>query len=180
MPKPRHSARPNRKNINVSREVFEKQLSLKKAFERRVSVEGTSPARRPVKRERRGRIGVSSPPEPELDREGSVRVMVVDDDAGFRRAARTLIGATAGFIKTPFVLEGALLGGARAACALFLLRTLFGLAESKLAVKGTFWGLGRGLACLPDRVAVAFLLLGIMLGCLGSVVSLSQLRGARS
>jgi cell division transport system permease protein len=91
-----------------------------------------------------------------------------------------LIGATVGFIKTPFVLEGALLGGAGAACALFLLRTLFGLAESKLAIKGTFWGLGRGLTFLPDRVTVVFLLLGIMLGCLGSMVSLSQLRGARS
>ncbi len=91
-----------------------------------------------------------------------------------------LIGATTGFIRIPFVLEGALLGGAGAACALFLLRTLFGLAESKLAIKSTFWGLGRGLTFLPDRVTAAFLLLGIMLGCLGSVVSLIQLRGARS
>lgn len=91
-----------------------------------------------------------------------------------------LIGATTGFIKTPFVLEGALLGGTGALCALFLLRTLFGLAESKLAVQGTFWGVGRGLAFLPDRVTVAFLLLGIMLGCLGSLVSLIQFREARS
>lgn len=91
-----------------------------------------------------------------------------------------LIGATTGFIKTPFVLEGALLGGTGALCALFLLRTLFGLAESKLAVQGTFWGVGRGLAFLPDRVTVAFLLLGIMLGCLGSLVSLLQFREARS
>ena len=91
-----------------------------------------------------------------------------------------LIGATKAFIKTPFVLEGALLGGAGALCSLFLLRTLFGLAEAKLALRGTFWGIGRGLVFLPDRVTVAFLLLGIMLGCLGSVVSLFQLRGARS
>lgn len=91
-----------------------------------------------------------------------------------------LIGATTAFIKTPFVLEGALLGGAGALCSLFLLRTLFGLAEAKLALRGTFWGIGRGLVFLPDRVTVAFLLLGIMLGCLGSVVSLFQLRGARS
>lgn len=91
-----------------------------------------------------------------------------------------LIGATTAFIKTPFVLEGALLGGAGALCSLFLLRTLFGLAEAKLALKGTFWGIGRGLVFLPDRVTVAFLLLGIMLGCLGSVVSLLRLRGARS
>ncbi len=91
-----------------------------------------------------------------------------------------LIGATTAFIKTPFVLEGALLGGAGALCSLFLLRTLFGLAEAKLALRGTFWGIGRGLVFLPDRVTVAFLLLGIMLGCLGSVVSLLRLRGARS
>jgi cell division transport system permease protein len=91
-----------------------------------------------------------------------------------------LIGATTAFIKTPFVLEGALLGGAGALCSLVLLRTLFGMAEAKLALRGTFWGIGRGLVFLPDRVTVAFLLLGIMLGCLGSVVSLLQLRVARS
>ncbi len=91
-----------------------------------------------------------------------------------------LIGATTGFIKVPLVLEGALLGGVGAACSLLLLRTLFGLAESKLALKGTFWGAGHGLAFLPDRVTVAFLLLGVMLGCLGSLVSLIQLRDARS
>lgn len=91
-----------------------------------------------------------------------------------------LIGATTGFIKMPFVLEGALLGGTGAACSLLLLRALFGLAESKLALKGTFWGVGRGLAFLPDRVTVAFLLLGVMLGCLGSLVSLIQLRDTRS
>lgn len=91
-----------------------------------------------------------------------------------------LIGATTGFIRMPFVLEGALLGGAGAACALLLLRALFGLAEGRLALKGTFWGMGRGLAFLPDRVLVAFLLLGVMLGCLGSLVSLLQFRDARS
>ena len=91
-----------------------------------------------------------------------------------------LIGATTAFIKTPFVLEGALLGGAGALCSLVLLRSLFGVAEAKLALRGTFWGIGRGLVFLPDRVTVAFLLLGIMLGCLGSVVSLLRLRGAKS
>ena len=91
-----------------------------------------------------------------------------------------LIGATTAFIKTPFVLEGALLGGTGALCSLVLLRTLFGMAEAKLALRGTFWGIGHGLVFLPDRVTVAFLLLGIMLGCLGSIVSLLQLRVARS
>jgi len=90
-----------------------------------------------------------------------------------------LIGATTGFIKLPFVIEGAVLGGVGAACSLALLRTLFGLAERALALKGTFWGVGRGLAFLPDRVTVAFLVLGVLLGCLGSLVSLIQWRDAR-
>ncbi|HLG44043.1 MAG TPA: permease-like cell division protein FtsX [Nitrospirales bacterium] len=91
-----------------------------------------------------------------------------------------LIGATAGFIKTPFVLEGALLGGMGAACSLLLLRGAFEAAEAKIALKGTFWGLGSQLAFLPGRVAVLFLILGIALGCLGSWVSLMQLRDMRS
>lgn len=91
-----------------------------------------------------------------------------------------LIGATSGFIKTPFVLEGALLGGLGAACSLLLLRGAFEAAEAKIALKGTFWGLGSGLAFLPGRVAGLFLILGIALGCLGSWVSLMQLRDARS
>jgi DNA-binding NarL/FixJ family response regulator len=44
-----------------------------------------------------GTITMSSVSEPEPDREESVGVMVVDDQAGFRRVAQTLIGATAGF-----------------------------------------------------------------------------------
>jgi cell division transport system permease protein len=90
-----------------------------------------------------------------------------------------LIGATSGFIKTPFVLEGALLGGMGAACSLLLLRGVFEAAEAKIALKGTFWGLGSRLAFLPGRVAVLFLILGIALGCLGSWVSLMQLRDVR-
>jgi len=90
-----------------------------------------------------------------------------------------LIGAAPGFIKLPLVIEGAVLGGVGAACSLLLLRMLFELAESALALKGTFWGVGRGLAFLPDRVTVAFLLLGVLLGCLGSLVSLIQFRDAR-
>jgi cell division transport system permease protein len=91
-----------------------------------------------------------------------------------------LIGATAAFIKTPFVVEGAILGGAGAACSLLLLRVVFGVAETKLALKGTFWGLGRGMVFLPDRVAVAILVLGVALGCLGSLVSLTHLRDVRN
>jgi cell division transport system permease protein len=91
-----------------------------------------------------------------------------------------LIGATPGFIKTPFVLEGAILGGAGAACSLVLLRAMFEVAGTKMPLRGIFWGLGRDVTFLPARVAIAIFLLGIVLGCLGSVVSLTRLRDVRS
>lgn len=90
-----------------------------------------------------------------------------------------LIGATRRFIEMPFVLEGAILGGAGAACSLLLLRGVFEIAGAKMPLQGIFWGLGKGITFLPARVAIAILLLGIILGCLGSVVSLTQLRNVR-
>jgi 4-hydroxy-3-methylbut-2-en-1-yl diphosphate synthase IspG/GcpE len=90
-----------------------------------------------------------------------------------------LIGATPGFIKIPFVLEGALLGGGGAACSLLLLRTVFGLAETEMTLRGAFWGLGRELTFLPGRMVVALLVLGVVLGCVGSLVSLPHLRELR-
>ena len=90
-----------------------------------------------------------------------------------------LIGATAGFIKTPFVLEGAILGGVGAGCSLLLLRAMFEVAGTKMPLQGIFSGLGKGMAFLPGRVALAILILGIALGCLGSLVSLTHLRDVR-
>ena len=90
-----------------------------------------------------------------------------------------LIGATPGFIKTPFLLEGALLGGLGAAGSLLLLRAAFGFAETKMALHGSFWGLGATLSFLPARLMAAMVILGVMLGFLGSIVSLGHLRDVR-
>jgi cell division transport system permease protein len=90
-----------------------------------------------------------------------------------------LIGATPGFIKTPFLLEGALLGGVGAVCSLLLLRAVFGFAETKMALHGSFWGLGAGLSFLPGRLIGGMVILGITLGFLGSIVSLGQIRDVR-
>jgi len=90
-----------------------------------------------------------------------------------------LIGATPGFIQTPFLLEGALLGGLGAAGSLLLLRAVFGFAETKMALHGSFWGLGATLSFLPARLMAAMVILGVMLGFLGSIVSLGQLRDVR-
>jgi cell division transport system permease protein len=90
-----------------------------------------------------------------------------------------LIGATPGFIKTPFLLEGALLGGLGAAGSLLLLRAVFGFAETKMALHGSFWGLGATLSFLPVQLMAAMVVLGTMLGFLGSIVSLGHLRDVR-
>ena len=90
-----------------------------------------------------------------------------------------LIGATPGFIKTPFLLEGALLGGFGAAGSLLLLRAVFGFAETKMALHGSFWGLGATLSFLPVQLMAAMVVLGTMLGFLGSIVSLGHLRDVR-
>jgi cell division transport system permease protein len=90
-----------------------------------------------------------------------------------------LIGATPGFIKTPFLVEGSVLGGVGAACSLALLWAVFGLAESKMGFPGSFWGLGAELSFLPPRMMVGMIVLGVALGCLGSMVSLGPLREVR-
>ena len=90
-----------------------------------------------------------------------------------------LIGATPGFIKTPFLLEGALLGGLGAAGSLLLLRAVFGFAETKMALHGSFWGLGARLSFLPVQLMAAMVILGTLLGFLGSIVSLGHLRDVR-
>ena len=90
-----------------------------------------------------------------------------------------LIGATPGFIKTPFLVEGSVLGGVGAGCSLALLWMIFGLAESKMGFPGSFWGLGAELSFLPPRMMVGIIVLGVALGCLGSMVSLGPLREVR-
>ena len=90
-----------------------------------------------------------------------------------------LIGATPGFIKTPFLLEGALLGALGAAGSLLLLRAVFGFAETKMALHGSFWGLGARLSFLPVQLMAAMVILGTLLGFLGSIVSLGHLRDVR-
>jgi cell division transport system permease protein len=90
-----------------------------------------------------------------------------------------LIGATPGFIKMPFLLEGGVLGGVGAACSVLMLWVVFGLAESKMALTGSFWGLGAGLSFLPVRLVLGMVVLGMVLGCLGSLVSLGPLREVR-
>lgn len=85
-----------------------------------------------------------------------------------------LVGATDGFVKRPFVIEGSLQGAVGAAGAIALLALLFlmvrGRLDSELAslvgVEPTF---------LPWQVAGALVLLGALLGAAAALASLRKL-----
>jgi cell division transport system permease protein len=77
----------------------------------------------------------------------------------------TLVGATAGFVARPFILEGAIYGFLGAVLGSILLALLHGLLSQRLVE----------LLFLPPGLLVGLLVFGALLGGLGSALSL---RGA--
>lgn len=83
-----------------------------------------------------------------------------------------LIGATGAFIKTPYLLEGSLLGALGAGLALVLLKGGFEFFKQQLGEPGRFLGIEAGFGFFPDHVSFLMVLAGLVLGFLGSFVSL--------
>lgn len=84
-----------------------------------------------------------------------------------------LVGATRSYIRTPFLLEGAMLGGAGAVAAVLLLGGVFvALRPQFEASLGTMLGLRP--VFLPWRVLGSLVLGGCMLGALGSAAALRR------
>jgi cell division transport system permease protein len=75
-----------------------------------------------------------------------------------------LVGATDGFVKLPFFIEGTIQGLAGAGLALLILYGLYGYVLPGLA----------GIVFLPDGVSGAMLAMGAVLGGIGSQVSIKQ------
>jgi cell division transport system permease protein len=75
-----------------------------------------------------------------------------------------LVGASDGFVKLPFLIEGTLQGIAGAAIALGILYGLFAYVSPEIG----------GMSFLPTIVSGAVLLMGALLGGIGSQVSLKQ------
>lgn len=91
-----------------------------------------------------------------------------------------LIGATHGFIKIPFVLEGIFMGGIS---GLFSLLFLFiGFTYSRdylLSITGAM-GPNQGLQFLPVEISIGLTLFGLLLGGVGSFISLNHLLTLRN
>lgn len=86
-----------------------------------------------------------------------------------------MIGATASAIRKPFLKEGALLGFTSSAVALALCFALYWGLKNLLVQKLSFFQLGQHLSFLPIWVSLAFVVLGTLLGALGSYLCVKKL-----
>jgi len=91
-----------------------------------------------------------------------------------------LIGATGAFIKIPYVLEGAVLGAIGGALSLALLKGGVELVKSHLGTPGAILGIRAVVDFFPVHSALLLILGGLVLGCAGSVVSLVEVKVART
>jgi cell division transport system permease protein len=90
-----------------------------------------------------------------------------------------LIGATAAFIKVPYLLEGAVLGALGGMLSLVVLRGGFEFYRIQLGPAGRFLGVESEFGFFPAQVSWVLISLGLTLGCLGSFVSLYDFGKAR-
>ncbi|MEC4678794.1 MAG: permease-like cell division protein FtsX [Nitrospirota bacterium] len=91
-----------------------------------------------------------------------------------------LIGATHGFIKIPFFIEGLLMGAMSSVISILLLFFLFDVAKDYLEVFLASMGSLEGLQFLPIKFLLGMILAGSTLGGIGSYISLSHLLRLRN
>ncbi|MBF0455913.1 MAG: ABC transporter permease [Magnetococcales bacterium] len=84
------------------------------------------------------------------------------------------MGATDAFIKTPFIYEGVLQGSFGALGALLFTTLLYWGAEGATAELGSAFGIYLTLHFLPIDQLLIILALGIVLGLVGALISLSR------
>jgi cell division transport system permease protein len=90
-----------------------------------------------------------------------------------------LIGATKTFIRIPYLLEGAVLGGLGSACSLFMLKALYELFKHQMRTTGRLRGLEQLTMFFPLSICFLLVGVGIILGCAGSFVSLRRFDEAK-
>lgn len=83
-------------------------------------------------------------------------------------AVLEMIGATYSYIRRPFLIEGAILGGTSAAVAVVLSFLAYTGTRSILVEKLSFIQLGRYLSFMSPMTTAFFVIGGVILGALGS------------
>ena len=87
-----------------------------------------------------------------------------------------LVGATPGFIKIPFYIEGGLQGIIGSSMSLILLMVLYVFFLSELSHRVRFYGLFVDIHFLTPTAILSIIIGGGLLGFLGSLLSLAQLK----
>jgi cell division transport system permease protein len=82
-----------------------------------------------------------------------------------------LVGATGSFIRLPFLLEGAMMGIVGSGLALLLLSFLFQLVHTRISTTEGFLLARLHFSFFPLTVLPWFLVVGMVLGMLGSGLS---------
>jgi cell division transport system permease protein len=98
------------------------------------------------------------------------------DEIGILR----LIGATKAFIRIPYLLEGAVLGGLGSGLSLVMLKLLYELFRQQIRATGRLSGLDHLVMFFPLSICVMLVAIGMGLGCAGSFVSLRRFDEAKA
>ncbi len=87
------------------------------------------------------------------------------------------IGATNGFIRGPFVVEGILIGLSASGITLIAIKTVYDMVIQKLSNSTVLQTMGLSLLTFQDMIqtiGIVFLVLGIGIGMLGSSISMKK------
>ena len=87
------------------------------------------------------------------------------------------VGATNGFIRAPFIIEGVIIGIISCILSVALIGGMYNLITSKLIASPTFQTIGVSILTfnkLFGEIVAVYLVLGIGIGILGSSISMKK------
>ena len=91
-----------------------------------------------------------------------------------------LIGATGTFIATPYLLEGAILGGLGGGLSIMLLKSGFEFFRLEVDASGWFQGLQSALQFFPFHISLFLVIGGMVLGSMSSLLSVYTILRVRA
>lgn len=87
------------------------------------------------------------------------------------------VGATNGFIRTPFIIEGVIIGIISSILSLGIIGILYNVIATKLVASPTFQTIGVSILTFKNlfsQILTVYLILGIGIGILGSSISMKK------